>query len=72
MALTCTGFVLLGLLPPSLWIVIALGFLSGLGLGSVMPVTQVVVQTVAGRTKLGSAMANLSLAVRPEARRVRR
>jgi EmrB/QacA subfamily drug resistance transporter len=62
MALTCLGFVLLGLLPPSLWVVIVLGFLSGLGLGSVMPVNQVVVQTVAGRAKLGSAMANLSLA----------
>jgi MFS family permease len=62
MALTCLGFVLLGLLPPSLGVVIVLGFLSGLGLGSVMPVNQVVVQIVAGRTKLGSAMANLSLA----------
>jgi MFS family permease len=62
MTVTCVGFVLLGILPPSLWGVIALGFGTGLGLGSVMPVTQVVVQTVAGRTKLGSAMANLSLA----------
>jgi MFS family permease len=62
MLLTCFGFVLLALLPPSLWIVILLGFMSGLGLGSVMPVTQVVVQTVAGRAKLSSAMANLSFA----------
>jgi EmrB/QacA subfamily drug resistance transporter len=62
MVLTCLGFVLLGVLPPGLWVVIVLGFVTGLGLGSVMPVTQVVVQTVAGRTKLGAAMANLSLA----------
>ena len=62
MALTCAGFVLLAVMPPSLWVVIVLGFLSGMGLGSVMPVTQMVVQTVAGRSRLGAAMANLSLA----------
>ena len=61
MALTCTGFVLLGILPPSLYRDRA-RLPARTGLGSVMPVTQVVVQTVAGRTKLGSAMANLSLA----------
>jgi MFS family permease len=43
-------------------LVIALGFLIGLGLGTVMPVTQVVVQTVGGRAKLGAATATLSLA----------
>ena len=62
MALTSAALLLLGLLPPHLGIVIALGFMTGLGLGTVMPVNQVVVQTVAGRSRLGAVTAMTSLA----------
>jgi EmrB/QacA subfamily drug resistance transporter len=62
MALTSAGLLALALLPPHMMLVIVLGFITGLGLGTVMPVNQVVVQTVAGRTKLGAATATLSLA----------
>ena len=62
MSLTSFGLLMLGLMPPHMGLVIALGFLTGLGLGTVMPVNQVVVQTVAGRTRLGAATATTSLA----------
>jgi EmrB/QacA subfamily drug resistance transporter len=62
MSLTSAGLLLLGLLPPHMASVVALGFITGLGLGTVMPISQVVVQTVAGRSKLGAATATLSLA----------
>ena len=61
MSITSVALLALGLLPDHLAIVIALGFFTGLGLGTVMPVNQVVVQTVAGRTRLGTATAMLSL-----------
>ncbi len=62
MAITAIALMLLGLLPPHLGIVIGLGFMTGLGLGTVMPVNQVVVQTVAGRARLGAVTAMTSLA----------
>ncbi|MGZ5116466.1 MAG: MFS transporter [Burkholderiales bacterium] len=62
MSLTSAGLLLLGLLPPHMASVVPLGFITGLGLGTVMPISQVVVQTVAGRSKLGAATATLSLA----------
>jgi MFS family permease len=62
MSLTSIGLLLLGVLPASMGLVILLGFFTGLGLGTVMPVNQVVVQTVAGRAKLGAASATISLA----------
>jgi EmrB/QacA subfamily drug resistance transporter len=61
MALTSAGLLLLGVLPPSVPLIIVLGFMTGLGLGTVMPVNMVVVQTLAGRTKLGAASATTSL-----------
>jgi EmrB/QacA subfamily drug resistance transporter len=61
MSLTSAGLLLLGVLPPSVPLIIVLGFVIGLGLGTVMPVNQVVVQTIAGRTKLGAASATTSL-----------
>lgn len=61
MSLTSAALVLLALLPPHLGLIIALGFMAGLGLGTVMPVNQVVVQTVAGRTKLSAVAATISL-----------
>jgi EmrB/QacA subfamily drug resistance transporter len=62
MSLAALALLLLALLPEHRALVIALGFLTGLGLGSVMPINQVVVQTVAGRTRLGAAMALMGLA----------
>jgi predicted MFS family arabinose efflux permease len=62
MSLAAAALLLLGLLPDHQSLVIALGFLTGLGLGSVMPINQVVVQTVAGRARLGAAMALMGLA----------
>ncbi|HTP62064.1 MAG TPA: MFS transporter [Burkholderiales bacterium] len=53
---------LLGLLPPSTTAVGLLGFGIGLGFGTVMPCAQLVVQTVAGRARLGAAAATVSLA----------
>lgn len=61
MSLTSIALVLLGLTPPNFALIIALGFIAGLGLGTVMPVNQVVVQTVAGRTKLSAVSATISL-----------
>ena len=61
MSISSAGLLLLGLLPPHLGLVIVLGFVIGVGLGTVMPVNQVVVQTVAGRTRLGAVTALTSL-----------
>ena len=62
MSLSSAALLLLGLLPSNVIVVIVLGFVTGLGLGAVMPVNQAVVQTVAGRARLGTAMAMISLA----------
>jgi len=62
MSLAATALLLLGLLPDDRGLVIGLGFMTGLGLGSVMPINQVVVQTVAGRPRLGVATSLLGLA----------
>ena len=62
MTLTAVGLLALGIAPPSMAAIVILGSLTGLGLGGVMPSTQVLIQTVAGREKLGvvTAMAGLS------------
>jgi MFS family permease len=62
MAVCSVALALLGLLPANLWTDIPLGFIAGLGLGTVMPINQVVVQTAAGRAQLGVVMAMVSLA----------
>jgi MFS family permease len=62
MALSSVALLLLALLPPHMGVVIVLGFSTGLGLGAVMPINQVVVQTAAGRAQLGTAMSMMSLA----------
>jgi MFS family permease len=62
MSFTAIGLLLLGVMPPTLASVGVLGFIAGLGLGTVMPITTMIVQTVAGRTKLAAATATLSLA----------
>jgi MFS family permease len=62
MSISSVALLLLGLLPPHMGIVIVLGFMTGLGFGTVMPINQVVVQTVAGRARLGAVTAMTSLA----------
>jgi EmrB/QacA subfamily drug resistance transporter len=62
MSCAALALFLLGVAPPSMPLVIALGFLCGLGFGCVMPTIQVTVQTVAGRERLGVAMALNGLA----------
>ncbi|MDD4886468.1 MAG: MFS transporter, partial [Thiomonas sp.] len=43
-------------------VIAGLGIAAGLGFGTVMPTAQLVVQTVAGRSRLGAAAASVSLA----------
>jgi len=61
MALASLALLLLGALPPQTLSVGVLGFIAGLGFGTVMPINQVVVQTVAGRARLGAVTAMISL-----------
>ena len=61
MALSSLALLLLGALPPQTLSVGVLGFVAGLGFGTVMPINQVVVQTVAGRARLGAVTAMISL-----------
>jgi len=62
MSIAAVALLLLATLPSNMPLIIALGFLTGIGLGAVMPINQVVVQTVAGRHRLGAVMALLGLA----------
>jgi MFS family permease len=62
MSVVSAALLLLSLLPPLFPIMAALGFFCGLGLGTVMPTSQVVIQTRAGRERLGVASATTSLA----------
>jgi len=56
------GLLLMALLPPVSGVISGLGFLCGLGFGTVMPTSQVVIQTLSGRERLGIASATTSLA----------
>jgi EmrB/QacA subfamily drug resistance transporter len=62
MSASASALFLLGVLPSQMALVIALGFLCGLGFGCVMPTIQVTVQTVAGRERLGVVTALNGLA----------
>ncbi|HYC46347.1 MAG TPA: MFS transporter [Burkholderiales bacterium] len=62
MGVTTAALLLLGVVYPAMVLVALLGFFVGAGLGTIMPVTMLTVQTVAGRTKLGTATSTLSLA----------
>lgn len=53
MSLTTCGLCLLGLIEPSPLLTAILGLLCGVGLGSVMPSTQLLIQTIAGKANLG-------------------
>ena len=52
----------IALAPADMRVLIGLGFTSGLGLGSVMSVMQIVTQTAAGPARLGAAAGTMSLA----------
>ncbi len=62
MSLSSLALLGLGLLSAGPVLVGVLGFVAGLGFGTVMPTTQVVVQTVAGRERLGQATSIVALA----------
>jgi len=62
MAIASGGLLLMALVPPVANLISGLGFLCGLGFGTVMPTSQVVIQTLAGRGRLGIASATTSLA----------
>jgi MFS family permease len=62
LACSALALFLLGVLPSNMALVIALGFLCGLGFGCVMPTIQVTIQTVAGRERLGVVTALNGLA----------
>lgn len=62
MSLSSAALLALALSPPHMALVITLGFLTGLGFGTVMPTNQVLVQTVAGQARLGAVTALVSLA----------
>ena len=62
LSLASAGLLLMALLPPLSGVISALGFLCGLGFGTVMPTSQIVIQTRAGRDRLGIASATTSLA----------
>jgi EmrB/QacA subfamily drug resistance transporter len=62
MSLASVALLVLGLGPPSMVLIAVLGFLTGAGFGTVMPTTQVLLQTVAGRQKLGAVTAMAGLA----------
>ncbi len=62
LGLAALAFLLLGLLPAGSVTVGVLGAFAGLGFGTVMPTSQVLIQAVAGRQRLGAAAATVSLA----------
>ncbi len=62
LCLSALALLALALVPPDSLEVGALGLLAGLGFGSVMPSSQLLVQAVAGRRRLGAAAATISLA----------
>jgi MFS family permease len=62
MAISAGALLALAVLPAQPLLVGAMGLLCGLGFGTVMPTSQVVIQTLAGRARLGAAAAVVSLA----------
>ncbi len=62
MSVSSAALLLLGLLPPHMALVAVLGFFTGAGFGTVMPTSQMTMQTVAGRSRLGAVTAIAGLA----------
>ncbi len=61
LSLSGCALLLLGAVAPVPGVVGLLGFLAGLGFGVIMPINQVVVQTVAGPARLGAVTSMVSL-----------
>nr|WP_026025933.1 MDR family MFS transporter [Vibrio rumoiensis] len=61
MSIATFGFALLGLLEPSKYLTGFFGLICGLGLGTVMPSTQIQIQTVGGKANLGRVTSMASL-----------
>ena len=61
MTLSMCGFIALGTIKPEPLYIGLLGMLCGIGFGTVMPTTQLVIQTVGGKANLGSVTALASL-----------
>jgi len=61
LSLSSCGFIALGSLPPEPTLIGALGLLCGVGFGTVMPTTQLVIQTIGGKANVGSVTALASL-----------
>ncbi len=61
MSISMCGFIALGSITPEPQLVGILGMVCGLGFGTVMPTTQLVIQTVGGKANLGSVTALASL-----------
>jgi MFS family permease len=61
LSLSTLGFIALGSVAPSPLLIGALGMLCGIGFGTVMPTTQLVIQVVAGKANIGSVTALASL-----------
>jgi EmrB/QacA subfamily drug resistance transporter len=62
MSVSAVALLLLGVLPPNTALVVALGFVAGMGFGTVMPISQMIGQTVAGHGRLGAVTSMISLA----------
>lgn len=61
MSITTVAFLLLGILSPVPALIAGLGFFCGLGLGTVMPSTQLLIQAIAGKRNLGRIISMASL-----------
>src|SRR5262249_24969041 len=61
LSLSALALLGLGLVTPAAARLTMLGFACGVGFGTVMPVSQLVLQTLAGRPRLGAAAATVSL-----------
>jgi EmrB/QacA subfamily drug resistance transporter len=62
LSIAAVALVGLALLPPARPILVGLEIMTGIGLGSVMSVMQIVTQTAAGSARLGAAASTVSLA----------
>jgi MFS family permease len=62
MSVSSAALLMLALLPPTMPLVIVLGFFAGVGFGTVMPTSQMTMQCEAGRAKLGAVTAIAGLA----------
>jgi predicted MFS family arabinose efflux permease len=61
LSLSALALLGLGLVTPAAPALAALGLATGIGFGTVMPCSQLVLQTLAGRARLGAAAATVSL-----------